>query len=88
MIKRAHTEVRPYRLIVPVVLHFLLVLALASGEAEWVGFWAFLLLVLALASGEAERGEARRGLSREWGYLARISQINTDKLIIPSIIDV
>ena len=34
MIKRAHTEVRPYRLIVPVVLHFLLVLALASGEAE------------------------------------------------------
>ncbi len=65
---RAHTEVRPYRLIVPVVLHFLLVLALASGEAE--------------------RGEARRGLSREWGYLARISQIITDKLIIPSIIDV
>ena len=43
---RAHTEVRPYRLIVPVVLHFLLlVLALASGEAERVGFWAFLLLV-------------------------------------------
>ena len=33
-VKRAHTEVRPYRLIVPVVLHFLLVLALASGEAE------------------------------------------------------
>ena len=33
MIKRAHTEVRPYRLIVPVVLHFrLLVLAWQAAE--------------------------------------------------------
>jgi len=27
VIKRAHTEVRPYRLIMPVVLHFLLLVA-------------------------------------------------------------
>ena len=63
MIKRAHAEERPYRLIVPVVLLFRPLVA------------HFLLLVLALASGEAERGEAGGDCLENRGQLINPPQL-------------